>query len=243
MNMKNVCGDCEIYARIFPNVEKEKIMRKTLPLLFCLLALALMASAQTIRWEIKQHSTDIKSLESQVTAYMNQGYVPMGITYDNKELYILYVQDRGLGAEAWKIEWYDNRQSIKDGISGFLKKGYVPTGITYTGDQLYVLYVKTENNVTGWQLEPSGTSLSSVRKTVQPWADKLYVPSGITFWQDQYWTLLLKTPGTTVKGWLIETYDVGTHGDLINDNIRRGYVPWGLEYSGSKRIDILYVKF
>jgi hypothetical protein len=218
-------------------------MRKTVSLLFCLLALALMALAQTIRWEIKQHSTDIDVLESQVTAYLNQGYVPLGITYDNKELYILYIQDKDLNTEAWMIEWYDNRQAIKDGISDMLKKGYVPTGITYTGDQLYVLYVKMENNVTSWQLEPSGTNLTEVQKIIQPWADKLYVPTGITFWQDQYWTLLLKTPGTTVKGWMIETYDVGKHGDLINANIRRGYIPWGLEYSGDKRIDILYVKF
>lgn len=218
-------------------------MRKTLSLFFCLLALALMASAQTIRWEIKLQSTDLDTLKTQVTAFLNQGYVPLGITFDNKELYILYIQAGDVDVEAWRIEWYDNRQAVNDGISGFLKKGYVPTGITYTGDQLYVLYLKMENNVTAWRLEPSGTSLSSVRKAVQPWADKLYVPSGITFWQDQYWTLLLKTPGTTAKSWLIESYEVGTHGDLINDNIRREYIPWGLEYSGDKRIDILYVKF
>ncbi|PIE36369.1 hypothetical protein CSA56_00440 [candidate division KSB3 bacterium] len=74
-------------------------------------------SAQLVNWEIKQHSTDLELLEGEVSRYVNNGYVPLGISYDNVELYILYVQDRDLEVEAWLIEWYEDRTEIQNGIT------------------------------------------------------------------------------------------------------------------------------
>ncbi|MCG2814890.1 MAG: hypothetical protein L6425_02970, partial [Candidatus Aminicenantes bacterium] len=53
--------------------------------------------AQNISWEIRKHSTELESLKAEVTDFMRRGYVPMGLTYDDVELYILYVT--GLGQE------------------------------------------------------------------------------------------------------------------------------------------------
>jgi hypothetical protein len=67
-------------------------------------------------------------------------------------------------------------------------------------------------------------------------------PCGITSFENEYWTLLLNIPGTTIKRWLLETYEVGTHGPRINRNIEQGFIPWGIMYRGDE-IDILYVGF
>ena len=203
---------------------------------------AINVSAQTVSWEIVKHSTDINTLKGEVTEYTNQGYVPVGITYDNVELYILYVQVEGLEIEAWWLGWYDDRDTIQKGITDKMNEGYVPTGITYTGDKFYVLYVKTKSSATAWQLVPSALNLNAVKQAIQPYIDQGYVPTGISKYGKEYWTLLLETPDTSITKWKIETYVVGKHGDEINANIEQGYVPWGLEYRG-KQIDILYVGF
>jgi len=198
--------------------------------------------AQTISWEIKQHSTDIDLFENEVTDYVNNGYVPLGITYDNVELYILYVYDPEFGMQAWSVEWYENRTAAQNGITNNMNQGYIATGITYTGDQFYVLYVKVENSATAWRLEPSAIDLQSVHDAIQPYINQGYVPAGITAFEGEYWTLLLEIPDTTIQSWRLESYVVGNHADGINLNIEQGYIPWGIMYRDDM-IDILYVGF
>lgn len=220
-------------------------MRKVigLSLLFVGMLLASNAFAQEVAWEIKQHSTDLDALKKEVSEYTNNGYVPMGITFDGAESYILYLQEPDSGMEAWLIEWYNNRDEIRTGITAKMNEGYMPRGITYTGDALYVLYVKMKNPATAWQLVPSATNLQAVQKAIQPYVKKGYVPVGIAFYQKEYWTMLLLIPETSVTSWTIESYKVGTHADNINANIEKGYLPWDIEYSGKDRIDVLYVGF
>lgn len=206
---------------------------------------ALQTSAQVIPWEIKLHSTEISILEQEVTAYANEGYVPLGITYDDIELYILYVQDPVLGMQAWSLEWYEDRTEVQNGITDNMEYGYIPTGITYTGDLFYVLYIQVESSAGAWQLVPSDSnSLQSVQNAIQPYIDQGYIPFGITALEDEYWTLLLNVPTSTASYWMIETYPVGNHGDNITENIEQGYYPWGLMYnSNAGLIDLLYVSF
>jgi hypothetical protein len=213
-----------------------------LSLFFLIITFSFNVSAQVISWEIKQHSTDIATLEDEVTAYMNDGYVPLGITYDNVELYILYVHDPDVGAKAWSIEWYETRDDVQNGITSNMNQGYVPMGITYTGELIYVLYLMIESTATAWRLEPSAVDLQSVHDAIQPYVSQGYIPVGITAVEGEYWTLLLLIPDTTVQRWLIETYTVGTHADPINSSIEQGYVPWGIMYR-DELVDILYVGF
>lgn len=218
-------------------------MKKAIGLIVALAALSLPAASQTITWEIKLHSTDLQKLEAEVQDFIQRGYRPMGITYDNRELYILYLYEPNFEISSWLIEWYSSLDEVEQKVTANMKRKLVPMGITYTGDKFYFLYLETESSATAWQLEPSGTDLASVQDAVAPFSAKGYVPVGITFYQNEYWTLMLKIPGTTVKNWLIESYEVGQHGPAIDAVIQRGYIPWGLEYSGDKRIDILYVSF
>ncbi|GAK59434.1 hypothetical protein U27_06419 [Candidatus Vecturithrix granuli] len=220
-------------------------MKKLLQLSACLflLILSVNVSAQMLSWEIKQHSNDLDLLKKEVNEYIKNGYVPLGITYDNVELYILYLQERDFGLEGWLIEWYDGRDEIQNGITENMNNGYIPTGITYTGDLFYVLYVKAKSSADAWQLIPSGTNLKAVQRAIQPIIDQGYVPVGITAYQGEYWTLLLLIPDTTVKYWRIESYETGAHIEGINRNIEQGYMPWGLIYRHDRGVDILYVGF
>lgn len=207
--------------------------------------LALSAFGQTISWEIKLHNSEnLNILKQEVTAYINNGYVPLGITYDDAELYILYVHDPDFGVQAWSLEWYDNRNDVQTGITTNMNQGYIPIGITYTGESFYVLYIQISSSASAWQLIPSGTNLSSVQRAIQPYLDQAYLPVGITSLDDEYWVLLLLIPDTTSDYWRLETYEVGTHSDAVNRNIEQGYIPWGVMYNANaQEIDILYVGF
>jgi len=213
--------------------------------LFCVIAAsAWQAAAQDISWEIKLHSTDLEKLKKEVTDYANQGYVPLGISYDNVELYILYVMAPDLGMTAWQLDWYQDLDELQKRLTSRMNNGYVPTGIAYAGDVFYVLYIQAENSATAWRLEPSAPDLDAVQAKIQPYIDKGYVPCGITEHEDEYWTLLLLIENTEITSWRLETYKVGTHADHINKNIEEGYIPWGISYNSKDGlIDILYVGF
>jgi hypothetical protein len=199
--------------------------------------------AESPFWEIKLHSTELEVLKAEVTEYCDAGLLPVGMSYNGNELYLMYIEATDLTIEAWLINWYDNETDLQYGINATMEEGYIPTGLSYIGEQFFVLYVKTENSAKAWQLVPSGVNLSAVKKAIQSYVDNGYVPSAVAFFDNQYWTLLLDTPGTTIKKWLLETYKTGTHGQKIDERIEEGYIPWGLEYSGTDRIDILYIGF
>ncbi|MDY0096264.1 MAG: hypothetical protein RBT80_26520 [Candidatus Vecturithrix sp.] len=219
----------------------KKLLQISAYLFFLILPMA--APAQMLSWEIKQHSTDLELLKKEVNSNINNGYVPLGLTYDNVEFYILYIQEWDFGLEGWLIEWYEDDEEIQDGITENMNKGYIPTGISYTGDLFYVLYVKVESSAEAWQLIPSGTNLQAVQRAIQPIIDQGYVPVGITVYEGEYWTLLLLIPDTTVKYWRIESYTTGAHTEGINRNIEQGYMPWGIIYRHDRGVDILYVGF
>lgn len=209
-----------------------------------LVSLSLSAFAQEVSWEIKLHSTDIEDLEAEVTEYMEAGYVPIGISYDDVELYLLYIHDPDVEATAWSITWYDSKDALQEGITEKMEEGYIPCGITYTGDLFYVLCIQMESSADAWYLIPSAQNLPALEKAIQPDVSNGYVPMGIATYQDEYWTLLVRIPGTTITRWRIESYEVGDHPDLINDAIEAGYLPWGMAYhANAAQVDILYVGF
>lgn len=219
-------------------------MKKTNAFLLVLLVFGLSTtlSAQTIGWEIKKHDTNLETLKSEVTTMMRNGFVPFGLTFNNVDLYVLYMNNTGMEVESWSINWYDSQSEMQEGLTENMNEGFTPTGVTYTGDRFYVLYIKTESTADAWRMQPSDRGLDSVQAAIQPYLDKGYVPFGITSFEGEYWTLLLKVPKTAIQSWLLETYEVGTHGPLINQNIEQGNIPWGIMYRGDE-IDILYVGF
>jgi hypothetical protein len=205
--------------------------------------LAVQVGAQEVSWEIGQHSTDLDALKQEISGYTENGYIPLGIAYNGTELYILYVDKPDLGMEAWSIEQYDTQDTWQSSITGKMKQGYLPTGITSISDSLYVLYVKMTKPATEYQLVPSGGDVKSVKKTIQPYLNKGYIPTGIAFYKNEYWTLLVLSPDLKITNWKIETYPVGEQEAAINANLEKGLLPWGVEYSGKDRIDILYISF
>ncbi len=207
-----------------------------------LIGLSLPVHAQKISWEIRLHSTDITMLEKEITAYTSQGYIPLGITYDNAELYIMYVQVPEFGLKAWYLEGYKTETELQNGITNTMNRGYMPTGITYTGEQFYVLYVLVDNSAQAWQLVRTKSGSDALQKALQPYVSKKYLPVGITTYGEAYWTLLLQIPNTTATSWKIESYATGTHGDGVNRHLEAGNIPWGIDYRGTD-IDILYVGF
>jgi hypothetical protein len=226
------------------DIEKEGSMQKirTYLLVLLVLCLSMMLQAQEISWEIKKHDTNLETLKGEVTAMIEKGFMPFGLTFNNVELYVFYMNNTGIEVESWSINWYDSQSEMQDGLTESMNEGFLPTGIAYTGDRFYVLYIETESTAEAWRMQPSDRGLDSVQSAIQPYLDQGYVPFGITSFEGEYWTLMLKVPTTAIKSWLLETYEVGTHAPPINQNIEQGNIPWGIMYRGNE-IDILYVGF
>ncbi|MCU0241719.1 MAG: hypothetical protein MUF51_04785, partial [Vicinamibacteria bacterium] len=165
--------------------------------------------AQTIEWEIKKHSTNMATFTKEVSAYVNQGHVPVGLTYDKREMYLLYVRGLGIEVSAWQMDWYDSEDKITQGINGRIAEGYLPTAISYTGESLYVMFVKTPNQVQAWKIVASTLDLKDVEAKLKPYLAQNYIPAGITFYGKNYWTLLIKSRKSTIKKYLIESYKLG----------------------------------
>jgi hypothetical protein len=156
---------------------------------------AVSAFSQTMYWEITEHSTDLDILREEISEYIESGLVPVGISYDNMQLHVLYIEAPDLGVDGWYIEWYDTPNGLQNGITDMMNEGYMASGITYTGDLFYVLYIYLDHGATAWQLVPSAKNLNAVQNAIQPYVNQSYLPVGITSLGREYWTLLVQNPG------------------------------------------------
>lgn len=145
-------------------------------ILLMVLCMSLMLSAQTIGWEIKKHSTHLETLKNEVTAMMQEGFLPLGLTFNNVDLYVLYVNNTGLDVKSWSINWYDSQSEMQEGLTDSMNQGNLPVGITYTGDKYYLLYIETESPADAWRMQPSGRALDAVQAAIQTYLDRGYIP-------------------------------------------------------------------
>ncbi len=128
------------------------------------------SSGQTISWEIKKHSTNMTRFEAEVSGYVKRGCVPVGLTYDKREIYVMYLQGIEVEVSAWRMAWYDTVDGIREGINGKIAEGFIPSAITYTGDSFFVLFIKTPGQVLAWQIVPSSADLEDVGRKLKPYA-------------------------------------------------------------------------
>jgi hypothetical protein len=201
------------------------------------------AEAQSIVWEIKQHSRDPIDFNAEINSKLESGFVPAGLSCSGKDVYILYVQGVNVSVSGWRLEGYATAQEMEAAVAARVKEGFFPAGISRTEEKLYIFFIKTGMPMGEWKIISTTPEIGDVESNVRSFVEKGYVPAGVTFFKDEYWTLVIAGSPVKPDKWLIDVYDASDFKEKINRNIERGFVPWGFEYSGGKRIDILYLGF
>jgi len=105
-------------------------------------------------WAIDWYANG-EAIKNGITAKMqNEGFFPMGISSDNKNLYCLYMKGE-TNALGWQlVESSQNLQEVAKNCDPYLKDSYLPLGITLHGSMYYVLLVQVKDIVfTNWELK------------------------------------------------------------------------------------------
>ncbi len=97
-------------------------------------------------WNVNWYN-NVTELDNGITSMMNQGWIPMGMSFtSDSKFYMFYVQC-DLQGTAWQIteSSMDLQQVAKD-VQPYVSQGYVPVGITtYANFLLHPAY-----STSGW---------------------------------------------------------------------------------------------
>lgn len=218
--------------------------------LFCigLVALAVLsttpAKAQMYYWEIFEHSSNENRLQTEVTNFMENGFLPVGISFFRNKLTTFYLGKDILDASAWRIVPYASAGLLKSGIESMSESGYMPMGLSYTKGMFYVMFIQTSASFSRWAIIPSSLSLKSLKRKIRPYVKDGYIPFGLGSNRGQLLTLLVETDALDVSQYSVEAYPIKrkTIQTSIDRNIENGFKPWGFLHHGSQ-VFVVYLDF
>lgn len=119
-------------------------------------------------WNINWYN-NVTELEKGITSMMNQGWLPMGMSFtsDNK-FYIFYVQC-DLQGTAWQItESSMDLQQVEKDVEPYLSRGYVPVGISVYGNYYYTLLIQFPDGAeAGWTIEGYSDNNTEIKNGIE----------------------------------------------------------------------------
>lgn len=108
----------------------------------------------------------------------NEDYFPMGISSDNKKLYVLYIKGETFPT-AWQlVESDQNLQQVAADIRPWVSQGYLPVGISLHGQWYYTLLVQVkESSLRNWEIKGYRT-LQEARQEIKAYMTQNKLPFG-----------------------------------------------------------------
>jgi len=217
---------------------------------FIILAVLFLISAfpgfsEQIAWQIVGHDIQAQTLKTEIVKYANRGFVPMGISYYDEKLFVLYLYGEGLSIKGWNLEWYLDSQELAEGLNRNIANGFSPSGISDTGDLFFVMYIQTDGAQQTWNFVQTPMKPENYGILLKPTLEESYIPVGITEMNGEFWTLMVKKEsGETAQ--FVHLEESSAKDEAINKKIvarlKQGMLPWGLKYNGNS-VMILYVRF
>lgn len=206
------------------------------------LSVLLAQQAQAYYWEFKEHSANRNQVKNEIDNFIANGYIPVGITFLQGRLNVLYVNDGSDLPSAWYLGQYAGQGPLKSGIDQMTAQGYTPMGLSYFRNNFYVMFIKGVTPVNNWAIITSSLSLQSLKREIQPYVRQGLIPFGMGSTSRQFLTLMVNSPGVKPSAWSIDQYALNRSAVLqgLNRNEAQGKVPWGfLHHAGS--VYILYL--
>ena len=217
----------------------------SLTLILGLFGAVASVSAEQIAWQIIGHDLSRDKLKVDIARNANRGFVPMGISFYDQKLFVLYLHGEGLEIQGWNLEWYLDSDELAEGLNRNIEDGYNPSGIADAGDLFFVMYIKTTGDTLNWDFVQTPIKLDRYSILLQPSLAKVFIPVGITEMYGEYWTLVIQNKGGGhAKMTQLEKFP--SDNDSINkgviNKVTEGMLPWGLMYNGDS-VTILFVRF
>lgn len=180
---------------------------------------------------------DIKAINAKT------GMIPVGISYYNKKLYLLFNDGKQVGASAYYIQVLKGRSSlqIQRAIQLVVKRGWIPFDITDTQREVIILYLKCKVKIDEWKIVRSKKDWTSIQNTVTSY--RSFFPLGISFSAIDAHILLIRSNASNLQGWMIR--NVGGTNIAVKAAVKvmmaKGYMPYGFEYRGGQ-VGIVFLK-
>jgi hypothetical protein len=119
-------------------------------------------------WNVNWYN-NVTELENGITGMMNQGWIPMGMSFtsDNK-FYMFYVQC-DLQGTAWQIteSGMDLQQVAKD-VEPYVSQGYVPVGISVYSNYYYTLLIQLPDGAGArWTIEGYNDNSTEIKNGIE----------------------------------------------------------------------------
>ncbi len=93
-------------------------------------------------WQLAESELDLNEVSTNIQPWLNQQYIPVGITVYSGMYYTLLVQVPGTEVTGWTIEGYQNNNNeIKQNVNTNINSGLLPFGYLKEDGVVNVLYV------------------------------------------------------------------------------------------------------
>jgi len=209
------------------------------------------SSSWAIPWRLGPYTPNWeKTVFPEVKKMRDKGFLPIGLTYNENQLWVLYTKG-GLIKDFTKIGYrYFPKKQERTKIPEVLKKGGIVTGLTVHGNMMHLIYVKSAEGeatgVTNYAMKEVSPDMAALKKVLNTqWKAKFY-PTSILYdaKTDKVRIFFLKGDfGLNLSQWSIQIYkptqQAVTAG--INAQVKKGWEPFGLIYK-QKLVIVLYMK-
>lgn len=133
------------------------------------------------RWSLNWYK-NINALRAGLTTRLNNGYLPMGMTYYRNMVWVFYVQGR-IRSSGWKIVNAEpNAVELRSKINGLIEMGYFPVDITIVDGQFVILAINdpSARNMT-WIIKKHSNKTNLFRSQVTTMVNQRWVPYTFTY--------------------------------------------------------------
>lgn len=189
------------------------------------------------------YSSPLKVRKDIKTINAKTGMIPVGISYYDHKLYILFNDGTQVGASAFYIQVLKNSSAlqIQEAIQEVVNKGWIPFDITDTQREVIILYLRCKVSIDEWKIVKSKKDWESIQNTVR--SHRSFFPLGISFGTLNAYILLIRSADSNLQAWVIR--NVGQTDAVVKTTVRKmmakGYMPYGFEYKGGQ-VGIVFLK-
>ena len=107
-----------------------------------LYVLYIMSQLQASAWQLVESELDLGYVTNDVQSYINENYIPVGITVFGGMYYTLLAQVPDSKPVNWTIEGYENNNyTIQQGVNNAINSGFVPFGYLKEEGVVNLLYI------------------------------------------------------------------------------------------------------
>ncbi len=186
---------------------------------------------------------DEASMRRDVGEMNAAGFIPVGISYDNRQMYLFYVKDADRRSSRWEVFPYASEDAARHDLAARLETGWFPAGFTVGAGRFWVLYLKGSFPATRARYVSCPIENESIRRTVEEGRREGLFPVGIDSIGDRLLMLLVHCEGPAPTNWSMGSFrlDASDATELVNAQLRDGYTPFDILVAG-QRVNVFYLK-